>query len=448
MTDYYKVLGVPRTASVAEIKQTYRRLIKACHPDVNPSPKAVEWSRQLNEAYSVLSDAKTKAAYDLALKLDDPSQGDTTTSRTAANQARTESGPPPKPEPNFCCEKCGHLDSSLRLSVFWRVMSLVYWSRREPITKILCNKCRVKTSLAANAFTFLLGWWGVIGFIWTVAALFENALGGEQPRENNAALLRAVSYQLYKNRRFSEAYKAMAAALKLRPDPKAAPILEQLKEEVQPIEQKSLWNKFCSFELHPFFYHAPAGAVTAAILFICLSILYPGPQLSSSAAPLPQARYASQSQQSAKPIQFTPDPKPAFSEPELPLPEEGGLLFSDNFTNDTSTMAPFKLTTPSDGNYVMKIEDWNTKEFVAMYFIPRSSTLTVDLPVGSYRLKFAQGDKWYGTQYLFGPATTYSYVPDRMDFYVSGDYVRGHEIELVPQINGNLETPSMRAEDW
>jgi len=35
-----------------------------------------------------------------------------------------------------------------------------------------------------------------------------------------------------------------------------------------------------------------------------------------------------------------------------------------------------------------------------------------------------------------------------MDFYISGDYVHGQETELIPQVNGNLETPPMKAEDW
>jgi hypothetical protein len=131
------------------------------------------------------------------------------------------------------------------------------------------------------------------------------------------------------------------------------------------------------------------------------------------------------------------------------MPEQGAMsVGADYYLNSSDTKAPFKITTPSDGNYVMKIEDWNTKEFVAMYFIQRSSTLSIELPLGSYKLKFAQGEKWHGTNFLFGPTTAYSYVPDKMNFYIDGDYVRGHEIELIPQVNGNLTTPPMRAQDW
>jgi hypothetical protein len=51
-------------------------------------------------------------------------------------------------------------------------------------------------------------------------------------------------------------------------------------------------------------------------------------------------------------------------------------------------------------------------------------------------------------KHLFGPTTAYSYVPDKIDFDISGNYARGHEIELIPQVGGNLETPPMNAADW
>jgi curved DNA-binding protein len=63
--DYYKVLGVERTASEQDIKKAYRKLAMKYHPDRNPGNKqAEETFKNINEAYQVLSDSEKRARYD------------------------------------------------------------------------------------------------------------------------------------------------------------------------------------------------------------------------------------------------------------------------------------------------------------------------------------------------------------------------------------------------
>lgn len=63
--DYYEILEVSRTASEQEIKTAYRKLAVKFHPDKNPDdPHAEEKFKECAEAYSVLSDAQKRAAYD------------------------------------------------------------------------------------------------------------------------------------------------------------------------------------------------------------------------------------------------------------------------------------------------------------------------------------------------------------------------------------------------
>ena len=63
--DFYKVLGVSKDVSDAELKKTYRKLSRKYHPDTNPGDaKAEAKFKEISEAYSVLSDSKERAEYD------------------------------------------------------------------------------------------------------------------------------------------------------------------------------------------------------------------------------------------------------------------------------------------------------------------------------------------------------------------------------------------------
>jgi len=63
--DYYKILGLPKTATEKEIKAAYRKLARQHHPDVNPGDKSAEEKfKDVGEAYEVLSDSDKRSKYD------------------------------------------------------------------------------------------------------------------------------------------------------------------------------------------------------------------------------------------------------------------------------------------------------------------------------------------------------------------------------------------------
>ena len=71
MYDYYKILEIPRNASLEDIKRAYRYKAKLVHPDVNDSAKAHEVFVVVNEAYETLIDSQRRYIHDMKLNYTD-----------------------------------------------------------------------------------------------------------------------------------------------------------------------------------------------------------------------------------------------------------------------------------------------------------------------------------------------------------------------------------------
>lgn len=92
MKDYYKILGVSRSASAEEIKRSYRKLALQYHPDRNNDPSAEEMIKDLNAAYDVLGDEVKRNNYHY--RLDNKKTTYTSTSKRYAY--RPQNSPPYK----------------------------------------------------------------------------------------------------------------------------------------------------------------------------------------------------------------------------------------------------------------------------------------------------------------------------------------------------------------
>lgn len=68
MTDHYKILGVPPSASRAEVRSAYLQLAKMLHPDTG-THSDLEWFKTINASYGVLKDKAKRAEYDGVRKL-------------------------------------------------------------------------------------------------------------------------------------------------------------------------------------------------------------------------------------------------------------------------------------------------------------------------------------------------------------------------------------------
>ena len=119
MRTNYQILGISQKATSEEIKQTYRKLVKGCHPDLFVSgseeqAQATDRLREINAAYAILSNPQKRTPYDTKL-------------------SKQRSGCEPKPE--YCC-RCG--------------MPTLYWDIERD--KALCNDCGRGARAAAMGF--------------------------------------------------------------------------------------------------------------------------------------------------------------------------------------------------------------------------------------------------------------------------------------------------------
>jgi transcription initiation factor TFIIIB Brf1 subunit/transcription initiation factor TFIIB len=130
------------------------------------------------------------------------------------------------------------------------------------------------------------------------------------------------------------------------------------------------------------------------------------------------------------------DLKQAQSYPEVVMPYNGSTQI---YTN-SERVAPFEIQTSSGANYLVKLVTAYSHESAMTIFIKGGNTISVNVPLGTYEVKYASGEKWYGYEHYFGQETDYSKAEKLFTFENTGDHISGYTMTLYRVPNGNLRT--------
>ncbi len=99
-----------------------------------------------------------------------------------------------------------------------------------------------------------------------------------------------------------------------------------------------------------------------------------------------------------------------------------------------------KAQSPNHHNYLVKISDWSTDQPVMTMFVRDGEEAEATLPVGTYRLKFAEGSQWRGDKALFGMFTRYTQSANPVMLKPTATGTVGVVLYLSSHLNGNFTT--------
>lgn len=293
------------------------------------------------------------------------------------------------------CQRCGqhrvifHGEFHENISYFFR-------RKERTIDAELCFPCTGRVFIELTGRTLLLTWWGIIG-----------AIVGPIYIISNSGWFLFNSFKFLRQKIRKDSPSNAAASGKSKPN------------KLRHLKKNWGWYLFL-------------GLIVIAMIN---SALNPSPTRKQIST-LPDV-----------PKQNQPAPRfavedPVFAEPIQPLPANGAIK---RYVKNEA-IAPLRIVTQDSSNhYYVKIVDWDTKKKICTVFIRAGQSVNLDLPLGIYRLRYATGERWYGTKFLFGPETTYNEADQQLDFDVRGDQVHGYTIELFLTPNGNLKTNGITA---
>lgn len=136
----------------------------------------------------------------------------------------------------------------------------------------------------------------------------------------------------------------------------------------------------------------------------------------------------------------TVEVEPVKAMPTVPRPSSG--LYAENL-NGQQAIAPLEIRTDSGSDYYVKVVNAASDDDTLVIYIRGGEMVEVEVPLGSYEIRYASGNNWYGDTELFGPDTSFNKADELFDFVDNGYQVSGYTITLYQVVDGNLETKSI-----
>ena len=128
----------------------------------------------------------------------------------------------------------------------------------------------------------------------------------------------------------------------------------------------------------------------------------------------------------------------------VPMPQNGPLKKSYH-----KGLAPFTIQTRNDGkHYFLKMLNTSNGSETLSAFIRSGSTFIEHVPLGKYELKYAVGNTWYGTRWLFGPETVFRKLDQVFEFNIQNNEIAGYRLELYLQPVANADVRKDYAFDF
>lgn len=457
---YYAALGVAPNAPASVIRAAFRALAMELHPDRNKAADATKHFQTIQRAFDVLSDQTRRAEYDASTRSAQTSER-RAESGGAARAPDREQESRGRYEP-LRCTRCGSISASPRYRIFFWIFSYVVGASRTPVQGRFCARCEMIEGTKCTAATLLLGWWSIHGFFWTLQALYYNLLGARSLLEENVKLLaHQAGYFLSVGNRplaLAVAGEAYAASLKLRiPTSKIGRVRANLGYPPQdPLATlRDQLRRFIETEnggevpklRHGLRGLGPAFYVQSALVFLFAGALGTWWAVEQErAARTEEARLVKEGLQRARAAAIAREQEAVLAANLLPLPISGEYrrLGPPSHRN----LPPLKVKASRGANFFIHVNDASSDRTVLWLFVRSGDEVAVRLVPGTYRIKFASGENWYGEKIRFGPSTAYSMIKEPMTFTVTGRQLLGHEIilDLVP--HGNLRREPISATEF